>query len=114
MVLDDARAGTNCSPSVDELFTSAADDCGHATIGVLLTGMGADGALGLRRIRDRGGCTIAQDEASCAVFGMPAVAIKLGAVEHVTSLQQIPKLLIQQAGSSRGKGKPQECTHDHR
>ncbi len=74
----------------------------------------ADGVQGPRKIKDCGGCTIAQDEASCAVLGMPAMAFKLGAAEHVEPLQQIPKLLVQLAGSSCGKGKPQECIHDHR
>ena len=86
---------------------SAAESYGDATIGVLLTGMGADGAEGLKRIRDRGGCTIAQDEDSCVVFGMPAAAIKLGAVEHVTPLQKIPQLLTQLAGSSSRMGQPE-------
>ena len=100
-VLDDATDNTGCAPSVDELFTSAAENVGDATIGVLLTGMGADGAEGLKRIRDCGGCTIAQDEDSCVVFGMPAAAIKLGAAEHVTPLQQIPGLLTRLGCSSR-------------
>ena len=105
-VLDDATENAGCAPSVDELFVSAAEQIGDATIGVLLTGMGADGAEGLKRIKDRGGCTIAQDEDSCVVFGMPAAAIKLGAVEHITPLQEIPQLLTQLAGSSRRTGKP--------
>ncbi len=105
-VLDDATDNSGCAPSVDELFTSAAESCGDKTIGVLLTGMGADGAKGLKRIRDCGGCTIAQDEDSCVVFGMPAAAIKLGAAEHVMPLQNIPKLLIQLAGSLRQMDKP--------
>jgi two-component system chemotaxis response regulator CheB len=105
-VLDDATDNVGCAPSVDELFASAAEHIGDATIGVLLTGMGTDGAAGLKCVRDRGGCTIAQDEDSCVVFGMPAAAIKLGAVEHVTPLQEIPQLLTQLAGSSRRMGKP--------
>ena len=105
-VLGDTTANTGCAPSVDELFTSVADSHGDETIGVLLTGMGADGAQGLKRIRDRGGCTIAQDEDSCVVFGMPAAAIKLGAAEHVTPLQEIPRLLTQLARSSRRMSKP--------
>ncbi len=99
--LIDVHPSTGCAPSVDELFTSAAESYGDGTIGVLLTGMGADGAEGLKRIRDCGGCTIAQDEASCVVFGMPAVAIELGAAIHIAPLQRIPELLIQLAGSPR-------------
>ena len=105
-VLDDATDNSGCAPSIDELFTSVAESLGDATIGVLLTGMGADGAEGLKRIRDRGGCTIAQDEDSCVVFGMPAAAIQLGAAEHVMPLQNIPKLLTQLAGLSRRTSKP--------
>ncbi len=105
-VLKDTTDNVGCAPSVDELFTSAAESIGDQTIGVLLTGMGADGAEGLKRIRDCGGCTIAQDEDSCVVFGMPAAAIKLGAAEHVTPLQQIPQMLIQLAESSRRIGQP--------
>ena len=99
-VLSDAGDESAYVPSIDELFTAAAESLGKATIGVLLTGMGADGARGLKQIRDRGGCTIAEDEASCVVFGMPAAAIELGAVEHVTPLHRIPWLLARLAGSS--------------
>jgi two-component system chemotaxis response regulator CheB len=70
-------------PSVDELFDSIAPTLGHRTLAVLLTGMGRDGADGLLRIRQAGGRTIAQDAATSAVFGMPKVAIELGAAEHV-------------------------------
>ncbi len=98
--LQDAVNGNGCSPSVDQLFTSAADTFGNATIGVLLTGMGADGAKGLKHIRDRGGYTIVQDEATCAVFGMPSAAIKLGAAGRVVPLHRIPQYLIQLVGPS--------------
>ena len=101
-LVHDAGNTSGCTPCVDKLFASAANSHGDAAIGVLLTGMGTDGAQGLKRIRDRGGFTIAQDEASCVVFGMPAAAIELGAVEHVVSLERIPGLLIQLAGSQRG------------
>ncbi|MCP4592023.1 MAG: chemotaxis-specific protein-glutamate methyltransferase CheB [bacterium] len=100
-VLHEADDRAGCVPSVDELFTSAADACGRATIGVLLTGMGEDGAQGLKRIRDRGGHTIAQDESSCVVFGMPAAAIKLGAAEQVVPLGQIAQRLILMADQLR-------------
>lgn len=79
----------SCRPSVDVLFESLAADLGAATIACLLTGMGRDGATGLRQIRDQGGITIAQDEASCVVFGMPREAILLGAASRVLPLDEI-------------------------
>lgn len=76
-------------PSIDVLFESAARTFGGRVIGVLLTGMGADGAEGLLRIRQAGGWTIAQDEATSVVFGMPMEAIRKDAAEHVLPLSQI-------------------------
>jgi two-component system chemotaxis response regulator CheB len=76
-------------PSATVLFQSVAQSYGSAAVGVLLTGMGKDGAQGLRALRDAGAHTIAQDEATCVIFGMPKEAITLGAVEEVLSLEQI-------------------------
>ncbi len=76
-------------PSVDVLFRSTARYAGGNAIGVILTGMGDDGARGLAELRAAGARTIAQDEASCVVFGMPAEAIKRGAVERVLPLDRI-------------------------
>lgn len=76
-------------PSADELFFSAARHSGSAAVGVLLTGMGDDGARGLLALREAGAETIAQDEETCAVFGMPRVAIQLGAARHVLPLDAI-------------------------
>ena len=73
-------------PSVDVLFLSVAEAAGAEAIGVLLTGMGADGAQGLLKMRRAGARTIAQDEATCVVFGMPREAIALGAAEQVLPL----------------------------
>ena len=70
-------------PSIDVTFAAIARFYGSRACGVLLTGMGADGASGLLAIRDAGGTTLVQDEASCAVFGMPRAAIELGAAQHV-------------------------------
>lgn len=78
-------------PSADVLFKSVADYAGSNAIGVILTGMGADGAEGLLKMRVSGARTIAQDEQSCVVFGMPKEAIKLGAAEKVVTLSQISK-----------------------
>ncbi len=76
-------------PSVDVLFFSCAEKLGRNAVGVILTGMGDDGARGLKSMRQAGADTIAQDEASCVVFGMPKVAIDLGAVERVLPLDRI-------------------------
>ncbi len=73
-------------PSVDVLFKSAARAAGAGAVGVILTGMGNDGASGLKEMRDAGAETLAQDEASCVVFGMPREAIAAGAVAHVVPL----------------------------
>lgn len=85
-------------PSVDVLFRSAARYAGGNAIGVILTGMGDDGARGLREMRDAGAYTIAQDEHTCIVFGMPAEAIKAGGVDRVLPLPLIaPDLLARTA-----------------
>jgi len=76
-------------PSVTHLFHSVAESYGRSAIGILLTGMGRDGASGLQRLRDAGGVTMVQDEESSVVFGMPAEAIRLGAAEYVLSPEQI-------------------------
>ena len=76
-------------PSVDVLFSSVAEVAGNRAVGVLLTGMGADGSHGLLKMRQAGARTIAQDETSCVVFGMPREAIALGAAEHVLALSNI-------------------------
>jgi two-component system chemotaxis response regulator CheB len=78
-------------PSVDALFQSAADVVGKDAIGILLTGMGADGAKGLLSMARTGALTIAQDEATCAVFGMPRAAIALGAASIVAPIDQIAR-----------------------
>jgi two-component system chemotaxis response regulator CheB len=76
-------------PSVDHLFHSIAASCWGKVIGVLLTGMGSDGANGMKELRDLGARTIAEAETSCVVFGMPRVAIELGAAEYVENLTDI-------------------------
>jgi len=76
-------------PSVDVLFGSVAQAAGPDSVAVILTGMGSDGALGMKRIRDAGGWTIAQDEASCVVYGMPREAVKANGVEESVSLSRV-------------------------
>jgi two-component system, chemotaxis family, protein-glutamate methylesterase/glutaminase len=81
-------------PSVDVLFRSVAKFAGKNALGVIMTGMGDDGARGLKEMRDVGADTIAQDEDSCVVFGMPKEAIKLGAVERILPLREIPDAIV--------------------
>ncbi len=81
-------------PAVDVLFQSVAKNAGRNAVGVLLTGMGADGAKGLLTMRENGANTIAQDEKSCVVFGMPKEAIKLGAADQVVPLSKISLSII--------------------
>jgi two-component system chemotaxis response regulator CheB len=81
-------------PSVDVLFHSVARTAGKNAIGVILTGMGSDGAKGLLEMKQAGATTIAQNEASCVVFGMPKVAIEIGAVDEVQPLENIPDMIL--------------------
>jgi two-component system, chemotaxis family, protein-glutamate methylesterase/glutaminase len=87
-------------PSVDVLFRSVAESFGAAALAVIMTGMGSDGAAGLGEIRKSGGHTIAQDEASCSVFGMPRVAIQRGCAKQVLALTDIAPHLISRIGRS--------------
>lgn len=82
-------------PSVDVLFTSCARYLGSNAVGAILTGMGNDGARGLAAMRQSGARTVAQDEASCVVFGMPKEAIAMGGAEEVLPLSKIPASLLQ-------------------
>ncbi len=93
--LSDAPPVETFKPSVTPLFLSAARSYGARACGVLLTGMGRDGAEGLRAIKRAGGPTIAQDEATSAVFGMPRAAIELGAVDRVLPIEEIPRALLE-------------------
>jgi two-component system chemotaxis response regulator CheB len=82
-------------PSVDVLFKSAAECAGGDVLAIMLTGMGDDGARGMKLLHDGGARTIAQDEASCVVFGMPKEAIKLGAVDEVLPLDRVAAAILQ-------------------
>ena len=81
-------------PSVDVLFRSAAKCAGANALGIIMTGMGDDGARGLKEMRDAGAATIAQDEASCVVFGMPKEAIKMDAAARVLSLDDLAAAIM--------------------
>ncbi len=84
-------------PSVDVLFRSTARYAGKNAIGVIMTGMGDDGARGILEMKTAGAYTIAQDEASCIVFGMPKEAIKLGAIDKILPLEQIADFVIKKS-----------------
>ena len=85
-------------PSVDVLFDSAAEIVGKNAVGVILTGMGKDGANGLLRMRQAGARTFGQDEATCVVYGMPREAALIGAVEDVAPLAELPRRVMQALG----------------
>jgi two-component system chemotaxis response regulator CheB len=80
-------------PSVDVLFSSVAEAAGPNAVGVILTGMGSDGAQGLKKMKSAGAFTVAQDEASCVVFGMPKEAIRMGGVDRVVPLQFVAQAI---------------------
>jgi two-component system chemotaxis response regulator CheB len=84
-------------PAVDVMFASIAEAVGKQTVAALLTGMGADGARGMLRLREAGASTIAQDEESCVVFGMPREAIRLGGAEQVLPLPKIAAAILARA-----------------
>lgn len=85
-------------PSVDVLFRSVAKCAGANALGVIMTGMGDDGAAGMLEMRNAGARTLAQDEATCVVYGMPKEAVKRGAVDRIIPLQSISREILQQAG----------------
>lgn len=89
--LDDRPAVNRHKPSVDVMFDTVAETVGARSIGVILTGMGQDGARGMLRMKERGAHTIAQDQASSVVWGMPRVAVELNAAREVVSLNHVPK-----------------------
>lgn len=87
-------------PSVEVLFDSAAEIVGRNAVGVILTGMGKDGACGLLRMRQAGARTFGQDEASCVVYGMPREAALIGAVEEVAALGELSRRVLSLFGRS--------------
>ena len=88
-------------PSADHLFSSCAREVGAGCVGIILTGMGKDGAKGLKEIRDAGGPTFAESEESCVVFGMPKAAIETGAARHVLRSEDIPVRILGLVTSGR-------------
>jgi two-component system chemotaxis response regulator CheB len=94
----------SCRPAIDVLFDSLAQEMGPATIAALLTGMGRDGATGLLAIRRAGGITIAQDEATSTVYGMPREAVLLGAAARVLPLPEIGPAIAASAGAPSRPG----------
>ena len=94
--LSSAPPANRHRPSVDVLFHSAAEVAGRHALGVLLTGMGKDGAEGLLAMRNAGAWTVAQDEATCVVYGMPREAARIGAAVEVAALNLIPRRVLDQ------------------
>ena len=92
--LDDSEAINNQKPAADLLFNNAAKLFGNSLISVVLTGMGTDGAEGTRSVKNAGGITIAQDEASSMIFGMPGAAVDTGCIDMVLPLNEIAQKLI--------------------
>ncbi len=84
----------HCRPAVDILFRSAATHAGSHAVSVLLTGMGVDGAMGMKELQSAGAETMAESEESCVVFGMPQAAIRLGAANQVLHLSQMPQAIL--------------------
>ena len=84
----------SASPSIDYTMESAAEAYGDGALGVLLTGMGMDGAKGMKAIKDAGGSTIAEDQSTCIVFGMPRAAIEMGCVDVVVPLPRIAQTIL--------------------
>ncbi len=101
VVLKKAPKVNGHCPSVDVLFNSVAREVGANAIGIILTGMGGDGAKGLLAMRNAGAKTIGQDESSCVVYGMPKVAYESGAVCYQEKLQDIPRRTYQLAGQMK-------------
>jgi len=102
--LDESEAVNRHRPSVDVLFQSVAQAAGRHAIGLILTGMGKDGAQGLLAMKQAGSPTCAQDEASSVVYGMPAAAAHIGAADTILPLEEISNWLVKQASSRRQPG----------
>jgi two-component system chemotaxis response regulator CheB len=102
-ILSDDAAVNGHRPSVDVLFRSVAEVFGSQAMGVLMTGMGEDGATGLGEIRAAGGFTVAQSQQTCVVFGMPKAAIERGFAMRIADLQELPHILQAQCAPEKNK-----------
>jgi two-component system chemotaxis response regulator CheB len=91
---------------VDVLFASAAVCAGAHAVAVILTGMGSDGAQGMRKLKQAGAATMTQDEQTCVVYGMPRSAVELGVVDQVLPLGRIPQALMRTLQDRAGKTSP--------
>jgi two-component system chemotaxis response regulator CheB len=109
LLLSEGAPRHSCCPSVDELFISVADVLGPHAIGVLLSGMGKDGAEGLLKMRSRAAVTVAQDESTSTVFGMPGAAQDLNAVEIMLPLERIGPMIVELAVGSLRPDKSDEA-----
>ena len=105
VALKDAPPVSGHRPSINVLFKSAARSLRSRAVGVILTGMGDDGADGLREMHDAGAATVAQDEATCVVYGMPRAAVALGAVDRLAALDDIPGAIVELASQQAGEAR---------
>ncbi len=105
IALKEGKLTDKYTPSVDYMMTSAAEHYGSSSMGVILTGMGNDGRNGMLEIKTKGGYTIAEAESSAVVFGMPAEAIKNGAVETVLPISEIPSAIIKMVNNPHNRGR---------
>ena len=101
IVLDCRRGKAEHMPSIDELMKSVAGLYGNRAIGVIMTGMGCDGAAGIAAIFHQGGLTIGQDESTCTVYGMPRVCAERGVLSRVAPLTYIPNIILRAIRGSR-------------
>jgi two-component system, chemotaxis family, protein-glutamate methylesterase/glutaminase len=108
VVLRDEPRVNGHRPSVDVLFRSVAEEFGSNSLGLIMTGMGEDGAQGLGVLKAAGGMTIAQNEESCVVYGMPKAAIERGYAVRVVALEALANTLQAQCMPERRSGDPAE------
>jgi len=92
-------------PSINYAMESAAKAYGEGALGILLTGLGSDGARGLKAIKEAGGSTIAEDESTCVVFGMPKAAIEMGCVDEIVPLPLIAGAVLRMIMNRKGCAK---------